>query len=51
MSDDTDVRIEFAKRLILNGDEITPLNPNLLEKSCKSIYDLQELIIVMEKKN
>jgi len=39
-SDPSNIRIEFAKRLFLNGEEITPLSPSILMAGSKSIYDL-----------
>lgn len=39
-SDPSNIRIEFAKRLFLNREEITPLSPAILLAGSKSIYDL-----------
>jgi hypothetical protein len=46
-SDDQTIRVEFAKRFFLNGEEITPLNPNIIKAASKSIYDLLLLTKVM----
>lgn len=43
-SDPGNTRVEFAKRLFLNGTEITPISPRLLESASKSIYDLFNLL-------
>jgi hypothetical protein len=49
-SDSVTIRIEFAKRIFLDGSEITPLSPKLLSSACKSIYMLFQLVDVMKAK-
>lgn len=47
-SDADNIRVEFAKRLFLNGIEITPLNPRVILAASKSLYDLPQLLDVLE---
>jgi len=43
-------RIEFAKRLFLNGKEITPMAPDLLLLADQSLYGMVNLLREMEFK-
>jgi hypothetical protein len=48
ISDDQNHRVEFAKRIILNGVEISGLKANILNKASRSIYMLIDLIRVAQ---
>lgn len=51
IGDSTTQRIEFSKRIIFNGVEITGLRPNLLNKTSKSIYMFPSLIEVTQSRH
>lgn len=51
VSDDQNHRVEFAKRIFLNGTEVTGLKPSLLRQASKSIFMLVDLIQVARSRS
>lgn len=41
-------RVEFAKRILFDGVEVTGLKPNIIQQAAKSIYMLIDLVAVAQ---